>query len=292
MDAAPLSLLTRGSRTSQHSTTPSAIARLLLDAGANPNDFYMAGDSSYSALVGAAGEGEQDSPRQPYAAELFSLLLERGAEPYDIQVLYNTHFIGRHDLVAGADLRAHARDRAQGATGTTRHWSMFDMGGYGSGAYFMLNTAISNNDLTLAEWALTHGANPELDHLARIRSSSPQRPLLRPGAVCEGLDEMAESAAAPRRERRATPLEPARTRSSRPACGWIATAVHAHLARTSRVSCTRTEAMFEAATPRSRPRSIALLLDLGVPVEIEDADEAARAAHAAGAQRVACRRAS
>ena len=68
------------------------IARLLLDHGANPNDFYMAGDSQYSALVGAAGEGEQDSPRQPYAEALYRLLLERGAEPFDIQVLYNTHF--------------------------------------------------------------------------------------------------------------------------------------------------------------------------------------------------------
>ena len=46
------------------------------------------------ALVGVAGEGEQDSPPQPYARELFQLLLERGAEPFDIQVLYNTHFTG------------------------------------------------------------------------------------------------------------------------------------------------------------------------------------------------------
>src|SRR5262249_12409500 len=71
-----------------------AIARLLLDRGADPNDFYMAGDSRYSALVGVAGEGEQDSPRQPKAEELFQLLLERGAKPFDIQVLYNTHFSG------------------------------------------------------------------------------------------------------------------------------------------------------------------------------------------------------
>jgi uncharacterized protein len=62
-----------------------AIARMLLDGGANPNDFYMAGDAKYSALTGVAGEGEQDSPRQPYAAEYFQLLLERGAEPFDIQ---------------------------------------------------------------------------------------------------------------------------------------------------------------------------------------------------------------
>jgi ankyrin repeat protein len=66
-----------------------AIARLLLDHGADANDFYMAGDAKYSALTGVAGEGEQDAPRQPYAKELFELLLERGAEPYDIQVLYN-----------------------------------------------------------------------------------------------------------------------------------------------------------------------------------------------------------
>src|SRR5262249_37741849 len=71
---------------------PLGIARRLLDAGANPNDFYMAGDAKYSALVGAAGEGEQDSPRQPQGPALYELLLDRGAGPYDIQVLYNTHF--------------------------------------------------------------------------------------------------------------------------------------------------------------------------------------------------------
>src|SRR4029077_11446391 len=69
-----------------------AIGRMLLDAGANPNDFYMAGSARYTALVGAAGEGEQDSPRQPQGAAVFELLLERGADPFDMQVLYNTHF--------------------------------------------------------------------------------------------------------------------------------------------------------------------------------------------------------
>ena len=52
------------------------IARLLLDRGADPNDFYMAGDARYSVLTGVAGEGEQDSPRQPYAPQLFDLLLQ------------------------------------------------------------------------------------------------------------------------------------------------------------------------------------------------------------------------
>ena len=70
------------------------IARLLLDHGADPNSFYMAGDAKYSALVGAAGGGEQDSPRQPQSESLYQLLLDRGAGPYDLQVLYNTHFSG------------------------------------------------------------------------------------------------------------------------------------------------------------------------------------------------------
>jgi len=43
------------------------IAGVLLDHGTDPNDFYMAGDAQYSVLTGIAGEGEQDSPRQPYA---------------------------------------------------------------------------------------------------------------------------------------------------------------------------------------------------------------------------------
>src|SRR5262245_1644029 len=138
------------------------IARLLLDRGANPNDFYMAGDSEYSCLVGAAGEGEQDSPRQPYAEELYRLLLERGAGPYDIQVLYDTHFSG--DMLWWLKL-TYDRSIATGrkADWDDPHWLMLDMGGYGSGAHFVLKVALNHSDLTLAEWALTHGASPNYD---------------------------------------------------------------------------------------------------------------------------------
>jgi hypothetical protein len=70
-----------------------AIGRLLLDNGANPNDFYMAGSARYTALVGAAGEGEQASPRQPWAAAMFDLLLD-AAPNHSISKSYNTHFSG------------------------------------------------------------------------------------------------------------------------------------------------------------------------------------------------------
>src|SRR3977135_2106615 len=127
-----------------HSATienATSIARALLDHGANPNDFYMAGDASYSALVGTAGEGEQDSPRQPQATELFQLLLERGAEPFDIQVLYNTHFHG--DMIWWLNLiYDHSLKTGRAEVWTDPAWSMLDMGGYGPGAHFILNTAI------------------------------------------------------------------------------------------------------------------------------------------------------
>src|SRR5262249_18101513 len=66
------------------------IARMLLDNGAAPNVDFAAGGSSYTPLVGAVGEGEENRPPHPRRDELVRLLLERGANPYDIQVIYNT----------------------------------------------------------------------------------------------------------------------------------------------------------------------------------------------------------
>jgi len=136
------------------------IGRMLLDHGADPNAFYQAYNSRYTALVGVAGEGEQDAPTQPYAAELFQLLLERGAEPFDSQVLYNTHFRG--DLLWWLKL-VHAQTIRSGRKDAWKDpdWKMLDMGGYGSGSQFLLTTALIANNLELAEWCLAHGARPK-----------------------------------------------------------------------------------------------------------------------------------
>ncbi len=138
-----------------------AIARLLLDAGADPNAYYMAGDARYSVLTGVAGEGEQDSPRQPWADAMYALLLDRGAGPYDIQVLYDTHFSTdmlwwlrlTYDYSVAHGMKADWDDPA---------WSMLDMGGYGPGAYFVIDRATRKNNVALVEWALAHGADPNL----------------------------------------------------------------------------------------------------------------------------------
>jgi len=71
-------------------------ARLLLDAGADPNaGFLWEGLAPpFTAVTGAFGGGE-DRPNQPphqHAAALARLLLEAGADPNDGQTLYNRMF--------------------------------------------------------------------------------------------------------------------------------------------------------------------------------------------------------
>jgi len=73
-----------------------AIARLLLDHGADPNAYVMLQYRyRFTVLTGAMGEGEGGAVNQPphqYAPELARLLLEAGANPNESQGLYNTVF--------------------------------------------------------------------------------------------------------------------------------------------------------------------------------------------------------
>jgi ankyrin repeat protein len=240
-----------------------SIARLLLDYGAGPNDFYMAGDARYSVLTGVAGEGEQDAPRQPYAPALFELLLERGAEPFDIQVLYDTHFSG--DVLWWLELvYEHTVDSSRAAAWKDPDWTMFDMGAYGSGARFLLETAVKKRDIRLAEWLLARGANP---NAAAARDKRFPQHTLYEFALLEGLPEMAELLARYGASRSVSPLsdyeqflracftldrDDARRRSL----------AHPEYLQSS-------GAMFEAAR-RDRPDVLALLLELGTPLEIAD----------------------
>ena len=240
-----------------------AIARRLLDQGADPNDFYMAGDARYSALSGAAGEGEQDAPRQPQAAALFDLLLERGAEPFDLQVLYDTHFSG--DMLWWLEL-VHRRtiDTPRGTAWKDPEWTMFDMGAYGSGARFVLETAIKTRNRALLEWALTHGANPEA---APARDRRFPRQSLHELALREGLPDMADLLARHGASRARPTLDDherfldACFALDRDAAGRLL-AAHPEY-RDSPL------AMFTAAK-RDRPDVLALLLDLGFPIEFQD----------------------
>jgi ankyrin repeat protein len=251
------------------------IARLLLDHGADANDFYMAGDARYTVLTGVAGEGEQDSPRQPYAAPLFELLLERGAEPFDIQVLYNTHFSG--DMLWWLELvYKHTIDTARRTAWQDPEWSMLDMGAYGSGARFLLETAVKNRDIQLAEWLLAHGANP---NAAPARDRRFPKHTLYELALMEDLSEFAELLARYGASRSAPALD--EHERFLQACFRLEREEVRRLLVAHPEYLQSPAAMFEAAK-RDRPDVLALLLDLGVPREIQD-QSGKRALHEAAA---------
>lgn len=84
------------SRLTQTGGSNAAVARLLLERGADPNThFYWGGVYRFTALTGVFGHGEggtKNCPEHPEFAELAGLLLGAGADPNDSQALYNRMF--------------------------------------------------------------------------------------------------------------------------------------------------------------------------------------------------------
>jgi hypothetical protein len=143
---------------------------MLLERGADPNVFYAGGDETihYSALASVIGRGEEQAPTHPRARELAALLLDHGAEPYDVQVLYNG-FAGHasHPRLADDDLVWLLELIYQASVNRGRQddwrdpeWRMLGMGGYGGGAWYLLHNALKGNYISIARWVLEHGASP------------------------------------------------------------------------------------------------------------------------------------
>jgi uncharacterized protein len=245
-----------------------AIARLLLDHSADPNVYYPGGSEQihYTVLTTVVGEGEEDAPPHPQAHALFELLLERGAEPYDIQVFYNTHFNGNVRWILEL---IHARSITLGrqADWEDPDWSMIDMGGYGKGARYFLGVAIAENRIDLAEWVLEHGANPNAAPPVP-RRGRPQQGSLYEEALRRDRTEIAALLL----RYGATPVatvQPTEEQTFVAACLRLdrdemtsRLATHPELLQSS-------TALF-AATRRDRADVVELLLDLGVPIEVED----------------------
>jgi ankyrin repeat protein len=165
-----------------------AIARLLLDAGADPNAFFHAGDSHYTPMTGVAGEGEEDRPPHPRRDELTQLLLDFGANPYDIQVVYDLGFHTEY-LWWLPMIYAHAVKTGRADDWRDPEWKMLDMGGYGCGARWFLERAIRDGNVDLAVWCLEHGAGP---NVPPARDPRMLQTSLYEGAMRAGQLEIAE----------------------------------------------------------------------------------------------------
>jgi ankyrin repeat protein len=249
------------------------IARMLLDAGADPNVDFAAGGSSYTPLVGAIGEGEEDRPPHPRRDELVRLLLERGAKPYDIQVVYNTGFHGQM-LWYLQLIYEHTVNQGRTADWADPEWMMIGMGGYGSGARWMLNIAVRDNNIELAEWVLAHGANP---NAGPPRSNLMlQRPLYE-GALLSGNTEMAELLLRYGARTPATPLDGLDAFSAA-ALRLDAAEVHRLAARHPEY-LKAPESMLTAAR-LDRVDAVRLLLDVGMSPDVAT-DKGERGLHAA-----------
>jgi Ankyrin repeats (3 copies) len=87
----PLLYLTYSRLSPRPGSDPVAVARVLLDAGADPNAGYLweGLPSPFTALTGVFGRGEQGALPHPNELELARLLLEAGAEANDSQTIYN-----------------------------------------------------------------------------------------------------------------------------------------------------------------------------------------------------------
>jgi uncharacterized protein len=239
------------------------IARLLLDRGADPNAYFPAGDALYSTLVGVAGEGEQDASPHVQRQALYELLLGRGAEPYDIQVLYNTHFRG--DVQWWLELTyAHTTRGGRTPEWDDPDWTMLDMGGYGSGARFLLWIAIEKNNITLARWLLEHGANP---NAAPARAPMFSKRSLYEDALLSGRTEIADLLLQCGALRSTPTLN--QEESLIAACLRV-DREDVEAALVSHPEYVESPAVMSAVVSRDTPAAVALLLDLGMPIDLED----------------------
>jgi ankyrin repeat protein len=239
------------------------IARMLLDNGADPNCFFMAGDSRYTPLVGAIGEGEEERPAHPARDPLVDLLLARGADPYDSQVIYNIHFHG--DVLWFLE-RSYEHSVTQGRKSdwADPEWHMLDMGDYGTGARWHLEIAIKHADIALAQWCLAHGANPESAPAKDKRF--PQRSLYEE-AVRRGRKEIADlliEHGARRTTAVLSNLESFVASCMRGEAGPVSTAARAN------PELVESPEPLLAAAAESRADIAALLLDLGASPDAAD----------------------
>ncbi len=137
-----------------------AVARLLLEAGADPNFQFDDGwGSPFKVLTGAIRLGEGAWPSHPQADALVDLLIAAGADPFDRQALYNISIVG-------ADLHWYeVLWRLCEARGELDRWRDIAQGWLDKSMLdYLLGNAVGQNHLERAGWLLERGADPDTSH--------------------------------------------------------------------------------------------------------------------------------
>ena len=138
------------------------IAAALLDRGADPNASWNDGwDNPFKVLTGVIGLGEGVQPPHPQAQALASLLIERGASPYDTQALYNTSIVSDDPTWLET---LWTQSELHGLLDRWRTASPPDGILKRTAIDYLLGNAVAYNHLARAEWLLVHGADPNGPH--------------------------------------------------------------------------------------------------------------------------------
>jgi ankyrin repeat protein len=234
------------------------VARALLDRGADPNAMWSdSWGTPFKVLTGVVGLGEGVQPPHERADELAELLIERGADPFDTQVLYDTAIID--DDTHWLDvLWKHSERR-----GVLDRWRTVLVGDKMPVSWldWLLGIAVSSNHLRRAEWTLARGASPNVPHAYSKRSPLDE-------ALLHGHAEMAELL----KRHGAADVPPPDEVAFGIACRNLDRAEIRRLAALHPEYLRDAEVMLTAAQANQRDL-VELLLDLGMDVDIMDQGE-------------------
>ncbi|GAB1343633.1 ankyrin repeat domain-containing protein [Gemmatimonas sp.] len=141
-----------------------AMARLLLDAGADVHFRFDDGwGNPFTVLTGVAGDGEGEKPPHPLMRPLADVLFERGIDPFDTQLLYNTSL--HHDDTSWLE-RLWAESERCGITELWRAREGRMLGGKfpSTTLDYLLGNAITRHREARTRWLLAHGASAHAVH--------------------------------------------------------------------------------------------------------------------------------
>jgi uncharacterized protein len=231
-----------------------AIARALLDRGADPSLGFDGGENSFRPLTGAIGGGEFAQPPHPQALALAALLIDRGADPYEPQALYNTSLDNDETLwlefLFSRSAQLHQAHKWIDSSSSWPHRSMLD---------YLLGNAVSGNRLERVEWLLAHGANARNENFYTRRRLHTEALLL---GYMEAADCLVRHGALPEPLQGHDAFQAACMRLDRDTATILAAQHPDYLLDPAPFMQAATHDLFEVAR---------LLLDLGMSPDVHDA---------------------